>query len=138
MPKRRQSKPGEFLLNYKTPTRRFVESIGKLLVLLIFVALVLIGIFSVMAYTVALQTHDIGVRLALGAQQGNVLKMVLWNGLRLISAGMIIGVLASLGLAHRVGAVETPGFAAASRASRTSATIRFASRSFAISAALLS
>jgi len=61
-------------------------------------ALVLIGIFSVMACTVALQTHEIGVRMALGAQHGNVLKMVLWNGLRLISAGILIGVLASLGL----------------------------------------
>ena len=61
-------------------------------------ALVLIGIFSVMAYTVALQTHEIGVRIALGAQHGNVLAMVLWKGLRLISAGMLIGVLASLGL----------------------------------------
>jgi putative ABC transport system permease protein len=61
-------------------------------------ALVLIGIFSVMAYTVALQTHEIGVRIALGAQRGNVLKMVLWKGLRLISAGVLIGVLASLGL----------------------------------------
>jgi ABC-type antimicrobial peptide transport system permease subunit len=61
-------------------------------------ALVLIGIFSVMAYTVALQTHEIGVRMALGAQRGNVLKMVLWKGLRLISAGILIGVLASLGL----------------------------------------
>jgi ABC-type antimicrobial peptide transport system permease subunit len=60
--------------------------------------LVLIGIFSVMAYTVALQTHEIGVRMALGAQHANVLTMVLWQGLRLISAGMLIGVLASLGL----------------------------------------
>jgi putative ABC transport system permease protein len=63
-------------------------------------ALVLIGIFSVMAHTVALQTHDIGVRMALGAQQGNVLKMVLWKGLRLISVGVLLGVLASLGLTH--------------------------------------
>jgi putative ABC transport system permease protein len=61
-------------------------------------ALVLIGIFSVMAYTVALQTHEIGVRMALGAQHGNVLRMVLWKGLRLISVGILIGVLASLGL----------------------------------------
>jgi ABC-type antimicrobial peptide transport system permease subunit len=61
-------------------------------------ALVLIGIFSVMAYTVALQTHEIGVRMALGAQHGNVVTMVLWKGLRLISVGMFIGVLASLGL----------------------------------------
>jgi len=51
-----------------------------------------------MAYTVALQTHEIGVRMALGAQHGNVLKMVLGRGLRLISAGILIGVLASLGL----------------------------------------
>jgi predicted permease len=63
-------------------------------------ALVLIGIFSVMAYTVALQTHDIGVRMALGAQQGSVLKMVLWKGLRLISVGVLLGVLASLALTH--------------------------------------
>jgi len=61
-------------------------------------ALVLIGIFSVMAYTVALQTHEIGVRMALGAQHANVLKMVLWNALRLISVGIFIGVLVSLGL----------------------------------------
>jgi putative ABC transport system permease protein len=61
-------------------------------------ALVLIGIFSVMAYTVALQTHEIGVRMALGAQHRNVLAMVLWMGLRLISVGVLIGVLVSLGL----------------------------------------
>jgi putative ABC transport system permease protein len=61
-------------------------------------ALVLIGIFSLMAYTVALQTHEIGVRMALGAQHGNVLIMVLWKALRLIAAGILIGVLASLGL----------------------------------------
>jgi putative ABC transport system permease protein len=61
-------------------------------------ALVLVGIFSVMAYTVALQTHEIGVRMALGAQHANVLKMVLGKALRLISVGIFIGVLASLGL----------------------------------------
>jgi putative ABC transport system permease protein len=61
-------------------------------------ALVLIGIFGVIAYTVALQTHEIGVRMALGAQRGNVLRMVLWKGLRLISVGILVGVLMSLGL----------------------------------------
>jgi len=60
--------------------------------------LVLVGIFSVMAYAVALRTHEIGVRMALGAQHGDVLSMVLWQGLRLISFGIVIGVLASLGL----------------------------------------
>ena len=61
-------------------------------------ALALLGIFCVMAYSVALRTQEIGVRVALGAQRGNVVAMVLWQGLRLISIGILIGVLASLGL----------------------------------------
>jgi predicted permease len=61
-------------------------------------ALALIGVFSVMAYTVALRTHEIGVRMALGAQHSKIMAMVLWQGLRLISVGILIGVLASLGL----------------------------------------
>jgi putative ABC transport system permease protein len=60
--------------------------------------LVVIGIFSVMAYTVSLETHDIGVRMALGARQSDILHMVLTKGLVLIATGAIIGVLASLGL----------------------------------------
>ncbi len=58
-------------------------------------ALVLIGIFSVMAYTVALRTHEIGVRVALGAQQTNILRLVLLNGFRLVAIGVLIGLLAS-------------------------------------------
>jgi len=58
-------------------------------------ALVLIGIFSVMAYTVALRTHEIGVRVALGAQQTNILRLVLLNGFRLVAIGVLIGFLAS-------------------------------------------
>ena len=61
-------------------------------------ALALLGVFSVVAYSVALRTQEIGVRVALGAQRGNVVAMVLWQGLRLISIGILIGVLASLGL----------------------------------------
>jgi len=60
--------------------------------------LVVIGVFSVMAYSVSLQTHDIGIRMALGAQQENILRMVLLKGLRLIGAGIIVGLLASYGL----------------------------------------
>lgn len=58
-------------------------------------ALVLIGIFSVMAYTVALRTHEFGVRVALGAQQTNILRLVLLNGFRLVTIGVLIGLLAS-------------------------------------------
>jgi putative ABC transport system permease protein len=61
-------------------------------------ALVIIGVFSVMAYTVSLQTHEIGVRMALGAQQSDILRMVLTKGLALIVAGILIGLLASAGL----------------------------------------
>ncbi len=61
-------------------------------------ALVIIGVFSVMAYTVSLQTHEIGVRMALGAQQHDILRMVLTKGLALIAAGVLIGLLASIGL----------------------------------------
>lgn len=55
-------------------------------------ALVIIGIFSVMAYTVSLQTHEIGIRMALGAQQTNILWHVLLNGFRLVAGGIVIGV----------------------------------------------
>lgn len=57
-----------------------------------------IGVFSVMAYTVSLQTHDIGIRMALGAQPDGVLKMVLLNGLRPIFVGVAAGLAASYGL----------------------------------------
>jgi ABC-type antimicrobial peptide transport system permease subunit len=60
--------------------------------------LVVIGIFSVMAYTVALRTNEIGIRIALGAQQTNILRLVLLNGFRLVAAGVFIGLLASFGL----------------------------------------
>ena len=60
--------------------------------------LVVIGVFSVMAYTVSLQTHEIGIRMALGAQQNNVLQMVVQKGMRLIAAGVVIGLLASFAL----------------------------------------
>jgi len=71
-----------------------------LLVLSVFAAiglvLVIVGVFSVMAYSVSLQTHEIGIRMALGAQPGNVLGMVLAHGMRLIAAGVILGEVASL------------------------------------------
>ena len=58
--------------------------------------LVIVGVFSVMAYSVSLQTHEIGIRMALGAQPSSVLGMVLARGLRLIAVGIILGELASL------------------------------------------
>jgi putative ABC transport system permease protein len=60
--------------------------------------LVVIGVFSVMAYTVSLETREIGIRMAIGAQQGEILRMVLQNGLVLIAAGIFIGLFASYAL----------------------------------------
>jgi putative ABC transport system permease protein len=64
--------------------------------------LVAIGVFSVMAYTVSLETHDVGIRMALGAQPRDVLLMVLLKGLRLITAGVLVGLCASFVLTRLV------------------------------------
>src|SRR5258706_7163492 len=55
--------------------------------------LVMIGISSVMVYTVSMRTHEIGIRIALGAQRTNILNMVLTTGLCLIAGGVAIGLL---------------------------------------------
>jgi putative ABC transport system permease protein len=60
--------------------------------------LVMTGVFSVMAYSVSLQTQEFGIRMALGAQQGDVLGMVLRRGCVLIAAGISVGVFASFAL----------------------------------------
>jgi putative ABC transport system permease protein len=57
--------------------------------------LVVIGIFSVIAYSVSLQTHEIGVRMAIGAQRDNILHMILARGARLIGLGTAVGLIAS-------------------------------------------
>ncbi len=59
-------------------------------------ALVAIGVYSVIAYTVARQTHDIGIRMALGAERAHVLRMVLGMGSRLVGLGLAIGFVVSL------------------------------------------
>ncbi|MGB7847553.1 MAG: ABC transporter permease [Candidatus Acidiferrum sp.] len=54
-------------------------------------ALALIGLFGVMSYSVTLQTHELGVRMALGALPGNILVLVLRKGLLLVGSGILLG-----------------------------------------------
>lgn len=65
-------------------------------------ALVIMGVFSVVAYTVSVQRHEIGIRTALGAQQTDILRMILLKGLELIAAGIVVGLLASVGLTRLI------------------------------------
>jgi putative ABC transport system permease protein len=78
-----------------------------------------IGIYGVLAWTVSERTREIGVRLALGAQTGDVLKLVVSQGMKLTSLGLAVGFAASLPAARAmksllfgVGAGDPTTFAA--------------------------
>jgi putative ABC transport system permease protein len=62
--------------------------------------LVTIGVYSVLAYTTARRTHEIGIRMALGAEKGHVLSLVIRMGLGLVGGGIILGIVASLAVAR--------------------------------------
>jgi putative ABC transport system permease protein len=57
-----------------------------------------VGIYSVMAYTVGQRTHEIGVRIAIGASRGDVVRLVLRQTVMLTAAGLVTGVAAAAGL----------------------------------------
>jgi len=68
-------------------------------------ALVAIGIYGVMSYAVAKRTREIGIRMALGAERGDVLKLIVSQGLILTVIGMAIGGAAALALTQTMKAL---------------------------------
>lgn len=92
--------------NIQTMDEIMADSIARqrfsMLLLAIFAAVALVlaavGIYGVMSYSVAQRTREIGIRMALGAQTGAVLKLAVVYGMKLVIAGILIGLVAAFAL----------------------------------------
>jgi putative ABC transport system permease protein len=71
--------------------------------------LVTVGVYSVLAYATARKTHEIGIRMALGATRSDVLRQVMRAGLRLVTVGVAIGLMLSLLLGRAIEAELSRG-----------------------------
>jgi len=107
-----------YYLDNATAGRRFsLELLAGFAVLAL--ALAAIGIYGVVSYTVAQRTREIGVRLALGADMGDIARMVLGEGVRRTAVGVAIGLAGALaasravrGMLYGVGATDPVTYAA--------------------------
>jgi len=91
----------EEILGFRTAQPRFIMALFSLFAAL-GLALAMAGIYSVLSYLVSRRTHEIGVRMALGARRGDVLRLIFHTGGRLVVVGILIGMLASVGAARLV------------------------------------
>ena len=83
------SSPG---LRERISTKRFITVMLGLFALLALI-MATVGLYAVMSFVVAQRTHEIGIRMALGAQTQDVFVIVIKQGLRLVSLGVIIGLI---------------------------------------------
>jgi putative ABC transport system permease protein len=88
----------EYMRNALSKERSTASLLGGLSLLGIFLAAV--GLYGVVAYVVSRRTHEIGIRMALGARPGDVLGMIVGQGIRLAVPGAAIGAVAGYGVAH--------------------------------------
>ena len=90
----------QLLARSLAPERFAMTLLGVLAVIALLLAAT--GIYGLMTFIVNQRTHEIGVRMALGAQISDILKLVIGQGLRLVALGVAVGLIASLGLTRLI------------------------------------
>ncbi len=125
----REVDAGQPLVNVRTMERALGNTVAQprlqMVLLGIFAlvaaALAVVGVYGVMAHTVSQRTQEIGIRVAMGASPGSVVRMVVWQGLRLAGAGIALGLIGAAwaveairGLVFDLGRTDLTAFVAAS------------------------